>query len=156
MKRLAAALVLAAIPLAACKQAAPSAQPADPEAKPGISVAHGRLVLPAVSGNPGAAYFDLANAGNSPAVLAAVHVAGSDAAEMHETMGANMSPVATLAIAPGETARFAPGGRHVMVFGLAASVAAGSTTEMTLTFADGDKLSAMLAVEPPGGAEHHR
>ena len=48
--------------------------------------------------------------------------------------------------------QFAPGGKHVMVFDLEDTVKAGGTTEMTLTFADGDKLSAPLKVETVTGS----
>ena len=39
-----------------------------------------------------------------------------------------------------------------MAFGLADTIKPGSTTEMTLTFADGDKLSAQLTAQAPGGS----
>ena len=54
-------------------------------------------------------------------------------------------------LAPGETVQFARGGKHVMVFGLSPSLAAGGGAEMTLTFADGDKLSVPLKIAAIGG-----
>jgi hypothetical protein len=47
--------------------------------------------------------------------------------------------------------QFAPGGKHVMAFDLSDKLAAGGTAELTITFADGDKISAPLAVEAAGG-----
>ena len=38
-----------------------------------------------------------------------------------------------------------------MVFNLASNLKAGGTTEMTITFADGDKSAAPLKIEPAGG-----
>lgn len=151
-------LFLVALPLAACqqqKEEAPAAEPAV-EAATGMVVANGRLVLPAVKGNPAGAYFDLANKGSTPDTLAGVFIEGAESAEMHETTPEGMGPMAPLEVAPGQSVAFAPGGKHVMAFKLADTVQAGGTVEMTLTFADGDKISAPLKVEPAGGgmSEH--
>lgn len=151
MRQITFALASAFLLLAGCSQQTPS----DPDAKPGLSVSEARLVLPAVKGNPGAAYFQLANSGEKPADLAAVHVAGAGSAEMHETSGGKMNRLDKVTVAPGSTVNFAPGGKHVMVFDLADTVAAGGTTEMTLSFADGDKLSTPLKVEAAGAASEH-
>lgn len=146
------ALLLAALALAACQQSkAPEAE-SSPDAKPGITVDGGVLTLPVVKGNPGAAYFSIANGGGKPATLAAVTIAGADKAEMHETKGGSMEPLSSLEIKPGETVKFERGGKHVMAFGLGDAVKAGGTAEMTLTFADGDKVSAPLKVEAMGAA----
>ncbi len=155
-------LVLAAS-LGACRQAAApedkqqDGQVSAPDAKPGLTVSGARLVLPAVSGNPGAAYFSLTNGGDKPTELAAVYVTGSGGAEIHDTKAGEMNLAERVALAPGETVKFEPGGRHVMVFDLLDTVTAGTATEMTLTFADGDKLSAPLKVEmvTGGGSEEH-
>ena len=55
-------------------------------------------------------------------------------------------------VAPGEKLVLAPSGKHVMVFDLPEDLKPGASVEATLTFADGDKLSAPLAVVAPGGA----
>jgi copper(I)-binding protein len=139
--------------LAACQQGAPDqtgatdAATAAPDAKPGMALSNGRLVLPVVAGNPAAAYFDLANGGTEVASLAAVSVEGATKAEMHQTVGGKMSPIDSATIEPGATLRFEPGANHVMAFELDPKLAPGGTTEITLTFANGDKLSAPLKVE---------
>lgn len=133
--------------------AAPAAsQSAAPEAKPGLALTEARLVLPAVKGNPGVAYFSVANTGEKVAVLAAVSLEGAASAEMHQSQGGTMGPVSRVEIAPGTTIRFAPGGLHVMVFGLDPKIAAPGPAEITLTFADGDKISAKVPVETAGAA----
>jgi copper(I)-binding protein len=152
-------MVLAALALAACQQhEAPeaaaeqtSSAPAAPDAKPGISVGGGTLVLPAVKGNPGAAYFTVTNSGSAPVTLAAVHVDGAGKAEMHETVGGSMQPLKDVAVPAGGSVTFAQGGKHVMLFDLDPGLAAGGTSEVTLTFAGGDKASAPLNVEAMGG-----
>jgi len=150
-----------ALGLAACQKEQPSApeatsaSPAAPETKPGLSLNGARLVLPAVKGNPGAAYFTLVNGSERPVAIAAVDVAGAGMAMLHETkdMGghSSMTDMAAPELKPGESMAFAPGGKHVMVDDLPERLKPGGTVEMTITFADGDKLSAPLKVEAPGG-----
>lgn len=151
---LAAALLLPALSLGACqaeKDPAPAASGA-PEAKPGLAVSDARLVLPAVSGNPGAVYFTLANTGSGTAALAAVSIDGAAKAEMHQTQGEAMTPVDRVDVAPGTNISFEPGKMHVMAFQLEPKLKAGSSTEMTLTFADGDKIPAQIKIESAGQA----
>lgn len=151
------AAVAIAFPLAGCQKSEPPAAhesesaPANPDAKPGISGSGGRLVLPVVAGRPAAVYFALRNDGPDAATLAAVHVAGAGEAQMHKTEGGAMTPVDTVDIAPGSSVEFAPGALHVMAFNLDESLKEGETSELTLTFSDGDKLSMPLHVETMGG-----
>lgn len=151
-------LAASALVLGGCQREAAKKDTADaaPEAKPGLSVANARLVLPAVKGNPGALYFDVTNNGAGEAVLAGVAVAGVQETMMHDVIGkggvSEMVMLDQLKLAKGETASFAPGGKHVMAMTLDPSLAAGGKTEVTLTFAGGDKLSAEAAIEAPGGA----
>ncbi len=153
MKRLAAPLLaLSLLPmtlLAACEAKKDPAEPvsAAPDAKPGTLATDGMLLLPVVKGRPAAAYFNLTNSGDKPVVLAAVSVEGAEKAELHETKGGTMAPLGQLEVKPGEAVRFERGGKHVMIFGLSDKVTAGGSAEMTLTFADGDKISAPLMVE---------
>lgn len=169
LARLAIPAALAAtIGLAACQQeAAPSpeataetlvAQAPGPDAKPGMSATAGRLVLPVVEGRPAAAYFTVRNDGERIAKLVSVHVQGAAKAEMHKTEGGSMSAVDEIAIKPGESVEFAPGGYHVMAFDPTDLLTPGGTAELTMTFSDGDKLSMPLAVETMGdsmGGMHH-
>ena len=152
---LALAPIALILTLGACQQAdkAPDATASTaPEAKPGLAVSEGTLVLPAVKGNPGVAYFTVTNSGTAKAALAAVSVDGAAKAEMHETKGGSMAPVDQVDVDPNGSAKFAPGGLHVMLFDLDPKLTAGSSTEMTLTFADGDKVSAQLAIKAAGDA----
>lgn len=147
--------VLAMLALAACQQ--PDEKAA--EARPASALSEGRLVLPAVRGNPGAAYFTYRNGSAATATMLAVSVNGAQRAEMHETTGSSMAALSQVAIAPGAAVRFEPGGKHVMVFGVPASAKAGDSIQVTITFADGVMRSAPLAVEAAGGMagmEHTR
>lgn len=153
------ALSLGFLALTGCQQAAePDAQsttsaPAEalgPDAKPGTSAQAGRLILPVVADRPAAVYFTFTNASDAPVALAAIHVAGADSAEMHETQGGQMRAVERVAVDAGKSVEFAPGGLHVMAFGLDDSLKSGGTTEMTITFEGGDKLSMPLTIEKMG------
>lgn len=147
--KFASLVLMFALALAGCQEKTAAPAEPNPDAKPGLTLSMGQLSLPAVKGNPGAAYFTLTNSGEA-ATLAAVSVAGAEKSEMHEMTGGSMAPIAPLTLKAGETAEFAHGGKHVMVFGLDPSVAPGSKAEITLTFADGDKLSAPLEVLAAG------
>lgn len=150
-----AMLGLAALSLSACQQQ--TAETADasaaPDAKPGLAVSEGRLILPVVAGNPAGIYFTLTNTGDKAGTLAAVSIDGAAKAEMHETTGGQMRAVPSIEVPAGGTVKFEPGALHVMAFDLDAKLVAGGTTEMTLTFADGDKLSAPLKIESRTGGD---
>jgi len=164
MIRISRQLLLAAglaLPLGACHDqpagpVAAASTAAMPDTKPGLAVSGGKLVLPAVKGNPAAAYFTLANNSDKPVSIADISVAGAGMAMLHETMAVDghstMRDMTAPTAGPSESLAFTPGGKHVMVFDVPAGLAPGGTVEMTLTFADGDKLSTPLAVEAPGGA----
>lgn len=126
-------------------------QPAAPHVQ-GLVVSEARLVLPPVKGNPGAAYFTLGNDSNMPATLVSVAVVGARLAEMHETSGATMGPLAQVRIDPGQQVMFAPGGKHVMVFNLASSLSPGGSGEIVLHFQDGKTATAPLRIAAAGDA----
>jgi copper(I)-binding protein len=154
---IAAASALAGLALlGACGQPAQpeqeeqSATPAAPDAKPGLSISAAKLVLPAVSGNPAAAYLTLSNGGDKPAEVAGVHIAGAENTEIHQTSGGSMNLLESPQVPAKGTLEFAPGGNHVMVFGLDDSLKANTASEVTVTFSDGDKISAPIWIEAPG------
>lgn len=146
---------VAVVSLSACHKhedaVAPSPMSNTPVNAPAIS--EGRLVLSAVTGNPAAAYFTLTNGGTAT-TIASVAIDGADKSDMHETVGIEMKPLANVPVAAGDKVIFAPGGKHVMVFGLKPSVTAGSTAKITVTFTGGTSLSAPLKVESAGGSDN--
>ena len=137
--------VVAALPLA-CSEAPEQADTA-PDAPEGIAVENGRLMLPAVAGNPGAVYFDVKNDSDRNMVIRAVSVAGAASAEMHTK---DMQMVLQTTVAPSATTKFEPGGQHVMAMDLADTVVAGGEAEVTLTFVGGDKVSFPAEVRAAG------
>lgn len=132
------------------RSASESTDAMGPDAKPGVTAGAARLVLPVVPGRPGVVYFRIANMTKTKITLAGVHVDGVGKAEMHRTSGGAMAPIDHVDIAPGASIAFAPGGLHAMAFDIASTLKAGSQSELTLTFADGDKASVPVKVEAMG------
>lgn len=147
---LCAVLPASTLMLAGCHRK-PPAPTVGPAYSQGIVVSQGRLVLPAVKGHPGAAYFTVDNENNAPATLLRVDVTGAHLAEMHQTSGGTMAPLAQLRIDPGQRAIFAPAGKHVMVFNLVPTLAPGGTSRIVLHFQDGRTASTPLRIEAAGG-----
>ncbi|RKF23482.1 copper chaperone PCu(A)C [Altericroceibacterium spongiae] len=158
MKKFLVSMALGAtiIGLSACNgnDAETPVENADPDAPAGISVENARLILPPVSGNPAAAYFDITNNGEKTMVIRAVSVAGAESAAMHQVSSwegkESMDDIFQLNVPIGETVKFTPGERHVMVMGLADNAKAGDEIEVTLTFAGGDKISFPAEIHAAG------
>lgn len=141
--------------LGACGEKAKEAQPAAtgaPESKEGVTISGGTFTLPVVSGNPGAAYFAIDNQSANTISIAAIAIDGVGKTEVHQTMSGAMKPVDRLDIEPKVAMKFERGAMHVMAFDLDGKLKAGETTEMTVTFTDGDKISAPLKIEALGTA----
>jgi copper(I)-binding protein len=141
------ALAIAALGPAACGG---SDAPVEADAAPaGIAVTNAQLMLPAVAGNPGAVYFDVANTSDRNMVIRAVSVAGAGSAAMHT---ANMDEMAQVMVPPGETVKFEPGKQHVMAMDLADTVTAGGKADVTVTFVGGDEIKVAADVHAAGDA----
>lgn len=159
MKHLRLYLILALVPIGACQQEAPQAKerassvlPGDTVEQGGLAAAYGRLVLPAVKGNPGAAYFRIFNGTEKPVSIVGVSIRGAGMAHMHRTQRDSMNALDEVIIKPTWTQRFIPGGRHVMAMDLDPKLKAGGKTEMILTFADGQTITVPLRIETVGTA----
>lgn len=143
---------VAALLLAACQGEAPTdaaTATTGPEAKPGVKITDARVVLPGVAGNPGAAYFSLNNQSNAAVTIAVVSVEGAGRTELH----APDMKVLDAGKAEAKThLDFVQGGPHVMLFDVSDRLKAGDQTELTVTFADGDKMSVPAKVEALGTA----
>lgn len=146
----AAALSLA---LAACSQSDETAKPLD-ENPTGLVVSNARLLLSPVAGNPAAVYFDLKNDGARAVAVRRADVEGAKSTSMHDMMEYNremtMADMGPLTVKQGETIKFEPGGKHVMAFDLSPELKAGGSTELTLTIAGGDKVSAPVSIDAAG------
>ena len=148
------ALGLTTAGLAACGQGGEA--PAE-AARSGIEVTEGRMVLNAVSGNPAAVYFNLANNTGQPITIRGVSVANAESAMLHSYQEWDgkmiMGEMAPLAVPAGGTTTFAPGGQHVMVMGVSPQLQAGGTTEVTLKLLGGSTHSFPINILPAGSID---
>jgi periplasmic copper chaperone A len=147
MRRFTALPLILAI--AACQQAAPKA----------TRVEAATVRLPAVKGNPGAAYFTL-KGGPVDDRLMAVSSPLAVRAEMHAmAMGEgqmNMAPIdGGLAVPAKSRIAFETGGKHVMLFDISPKVTAGDKMPLTLSFASGTMLETQADVVAPGEEAPH-
>lgn len=145
----AVALAIAAFGPMACSEA--PEQAAEPAAPEGIAVSNARLMLPAVKGNPGAVYFDIANSGAENRVIRAASVAGAKSTMMHAMAeDGTMQEAAQIVVPAGGDAKLEPGGDHLMAMDLADTVVAGSKADVTVTFVGGAKTTFAAEVRAAG------
>ena len=127
-----------------------------PEAPEGIAVSDGWMALPAVSGNPAAVYFTIANEGDSNRMIRSASVMGSQSAVLHQMGEWNLQPsmdeLMQLDVPAGETIAFEPGSYHVMAMDVDDTLQVGGETEVTLTFVGGDKVSFPVEIRAAGDA----
>ncbi len=141
--------------VAACKEGPDKPEAAASgaiEAKPGVKVSEARLVLPAVSGNPAAAYLVIDNQTKETVSIAAIAIKGAGKAEMHTMEADAMKSTDRVDVDAGTMMKFEPGKLHVMVFELGTDLVPDGETEFTLTFTDGDKTSIPARIEAMGDA----
>ncbi len=142
-------LFAASAALVACQQPAPKA----------ARIEKASVHLPAVAGNPGAAYFTL-HGGPVADRLMSVSSPLAIRAEMHDmTMRGKMMSMAAidggLDVPAGGTVNFASGGKHVMLFDISPKVEAGGKIPLVLGFASGAKLETQADVIAAGGEDAH-
>ncbi len=125
--------------------------------QPDSAVSDGMVRLPAVEGSPGAAYFTL-HGGDAGRTLVTVESPDAGRAEMHDMTMTNgmmkMAPLTQGVVIPKNgTVTFAPGGKHVMLFGMKAGLKPGDPILLNFTFANGETAQLMAEAESPGGSD---
>ena len=146
-KPLYAALLLAgsSLGLAACGETTDEPAPAEAGAETidGLEITDAKLVLPPVSGNPAAIYFELANNGDRNLAFRSAEVEKAARAELHDSMEYSgqmvMGEAPPIMVEAGGKASFEAGGKHIMAFDLAEGFGAGDTTKVTLIVAGGKR-----------------
>lgn len=111
--------------------------------------------LPAVPGQPAAAYFTL-RGGTADDRLVKIESAMARRTEVHASMTGmhgmtTMTPLASLNVARGATTRFSPGGYHAMLFGLDRVVTPGTAVPLRFGFASGKTTEAEAKTVAAGG-----
>lgn len=113
-----------------------------------------------------AGYAILKNEGDQPLSILSVHSDAFRMASLHESVVedgvAKMRELNRLALAPGETVRLAPGGKHLMLMQPRRELAIADAVEVTFLLADGTRVETSFAVHAPdapgaesGGAHDH-
>jgi copper(I)-binding protein len=109
------------------------------------------------AGPNAAAYLTVVNHGDAVVTVVAARTPAAAAATLHESVTAagaahptaHMVPLAQVGVAPGDSAAFAPGGRHLMLERLRAPIAAGQRVPLTLVLATGEELRTEVEVRAP-------
>ena len=134
-------LVFSSLGLGACGGAEAPVEEAAEAGIPGLSITEGKLVLNAVQGNPAAVYFKLDYEGDRGLSLRKADVEGAESAMLHEyaeNQGRReMMEALPIVLRKGTKLSFEPGEKHIMVMGLSPDLAAGGTTNVTLTVSGG-------------------
>jgi copper(I)-binding protein len=143
------ALIGAGPVLAADPVPAPKAQPA------GVTVQDAWARASAGAATTGAAYVTL-KGGAEADRLVSVSTPLTRMAQVHESSMEGgmmrMREVPGIAIPPGQTVTFKPGGYHVMLMELKAPLKAGETFPLTLTFEHAAPVTVSVPVRPIGAA----
>jgi copper(I)-binding protein len=133
--------LLGALLLTACQPAPDSAN---------VTVEQARVTLPAVQGRPGAAYFVIES--STDARLTGLTSARAQRIELHDSSAGRMRPLEDSRIPEGERIKFAPGGRHAMIFGLDPALKVGDRLALTFNFDGSPPVTAEAEVQGPGGS----
>ncbi|MGA3303353.1 MAG: copper chaperone PCu(A)C [Methylovirgula sp.] len=111
-----------------------------------------RFIIPSV---PAAGYFTLTNAGHEARVLTGASSPACGTLVMHKSMSADgedqMVMVKSLDVPPNGAVTFGPGGYHLMCTEPTKDMKVGARVPVTLTFADGTKLSQDFSVHGISG-----
>ena len=141
-----AVLPLAAL-LTACSQGDPAVTVEDPVVR-----------MPAVQGNPGAAYFTL-RTNRTPMRILGVSSPQIQRIELHESemVGGRMrmGPLEDNSFTAEGVKVFEEGGSHAMLFGLSPAVRAGGTVRLTFDFDNAPDVTLDVPVQTAGGMGGH-
>ena len=99
-------------------------------------------------------YLSLENVGTKAVKLTGVECPLASMAMMHETLESGgqsqMRALPSVSLAPGASTAFGPGGKHIMLHGLAHPLQIGERVPIVLLFAGGIKLHVTALVRPLG------
>jgi len=105
---------------------------------------------------PAAGYFVI-HGGEEAVQLRRVSTEGALRVEMHESIMKDgmmtMQPIDTVDVPAKSEVTFAPGGKHIMLFGLNPAIVEAGTMEMTMLFSDGSRLIVDAVVQKTGTAQ---
>ncbi len=128
---------------------------------PQLRVDDAVVKLSPVTTNPSALYFTV-HGGPADLKLLSVTSRSAIRTEMHEsgkdpkTGMMTMTPIRTVPVPADATVKFAPGGKHVMVWGINLPARRLNELETEFLFSNGDRILVEVPIQPMGGtdAEH--
>jgi len=116
-----------------------------------------RLLPPGVPNT--AAYFSIQNRSDKSQILVGAVADFATKAEIHNHILVNdmmrMQQQSEVVIQPGETVQFAPGGLHIMLFGLKQPLLEGQSVTFSLQTKEGESISITANVARPSAHSHH-
>ena len=108
-----------------------------------------------IKSRPAAGYFTLHNGTRKAVDLTGASSSACGMVMLHQSKEKNgmaeMMDVNGVKVPPGGKVTFAPGGYHLMCMHPQRSMAVGKSVPVTLTFADGQSVTAQFPVTGPGG-----
>ncbi|PKG97798.1 copper chaperone PCu(A)C [Paraglaciecola sp. MB-3u-78] len=116
-----------------------------------------RLLPPGVPNT--AAYFSIQNSSDTTQILIGASADFATKAEIHNHIMVNdmmrMEQQSEVVIQPGESVQFAPGGLHLMLFGLKQPLLEGQSVAISLQTKDGEFIVIQANVARPSVHKHH-
>jgi copper(I)-binding protein len=116
-----------------------------------------RLLPPGVPNT--AAYFSIQNSSDTDQILIGASAELATKAEIHNHILVDdmmrMQQQSEVVIKPGETVQFAPGGLHIMLFGLKQPLLEGQSVAISLQTQDGESIIITANVARPSVHKHH-
>jgi copper(I)-binding protein len=116
-----------------------------------------RLLPPSVPNT--AAYFSIQNSSDTTKILIGASAAFATKAEIHNHIMVNdmmrMEQQSEVVINPGQSVQFAPGGLHIMLFGLKQPLSEGESVAISLQTKDGESIIISAKVARPSVHKHH-
>lgn len=116
-----------------------------------------RLLPPGVPNT--AAYFSIQNSSDTTQILIGASADFATKAEIHNHIMVNdmmrMEQQSEVVIKSGQTVQFAPGGLHIMLFGLKQPLSEGESVAISLQTKDGESIIISAKVARPSVHKHH-
>lgn len=125
-----------------------------------LLVEKANVQLSPVTDNPSVLYFTI-RGGPEDTVLRSITSPSILRLEMHETVEENgmsmMKPITAVAVPQRGKVEFAPGGKHVMVWGVDEGAKKAGKAQFVFSFSNGDKIAVdakLNAIKPEDGMAH--
>ena len=122
-----------------------------------VTAATVRLLPPSVPNT--AAYFSIQNSSDTTKILIGASADFATKAEIHNHIMVNdmmrMEQQSEVVINSGQSVQFAPGGLHIMLFGLKQPLSEGESVAISLQTKDGESIIISAKVARPSVHKHH-